>query len=91
MTHSDRRLIWAFLAPTLLIMAVFLYWPMVGTVIESFHDTALLSPDPRFVGWAVYERVLGSGDLWQVVRNSVAWTVGVVISRTSSVLARRCF
>jgi multiple sugar transport system permease protein len=60
-------------------MAVFLYWPMVGTVIESFHDTALLSPEPRFVGWAVYERVLGSGDLWQVVRNSVAWTVGVVI------------
>jgi multiple sugar transport system permease protein len=79
MTRSDRWLIWAFLAPTFLIMAVFLYWPMVGTVIESFHDTALLSPEPRFVGWAVYERVLGSGDLWQVVRNSVAWTVGVVI------------
>ena len=79
MTRSDRWLIWAFLTPTLLIMAVFLYWPMVGTVIESFYDTALLSPNPRFVGWAVYEKVLGSGDLGQVVLNSVIWTVGVVI------------
>jgi multiple sugar transport system permease protein len=79
MSRSDRWLTWAFLAPTLAVIGLFLYWPMVGTVIESFHETALLSPDPRFVGWAVYERVLGSGDLAQVVWNSVLWTVGVVV------------
>jgi multiple sugar transport system permease protein len=79
MTRSDRWLTWAFLAPTLLITGLFLYWPMLGTVIESFHETALLSPEPRYVGWAVYRRVLGSGDLGQVILNSVIWTVGVVI------------
>lgn len=78
MTRPDRWLTWAFLAPTLLVMGVFLYWPMIGTVIESFHETALLSPEPRFVGWAVYRRILGSGEVGQVVLNSVAWTLGVV-------------
>lgn len=79
MTRSDRWLTWGFLAPTLIIMAVFLYWPMVGTVIESFHESALLSPQPEFVGWAVYARIIGSGDLGQVIWNSVVWTLGAVV------------
>ena len=38
MTRRDRRLIWPFLAPSLILIGLFLYWPMAGTGIESFHD-----------------------------------------------------
>jgi multiple sugar transport system permease protein len=78
MTRSDRWILWAFLAPTLLIVGTFLYWPMIGTVIESFHDTSFISPEPRFVGWALYRQVFASDDLGRVVLNSVVWTLGVV-------------
>ena len=79
MTVKDRWLTWVFLAPTLLLMGVMLYYPMIGTVIESFYDTSFISPDPRFVGWAVYEKIWNSRQFPEVVWNSIVWTLGVVL------------
>lgn len=79
MHAQSRRLTWLFLAPTLLLVGGLLYYPMVGTVIESFHDTSFISPEPRFVGLQVYEKVLTSRQFPQIVWNSVVWTVGVVV------------
>lgn len=79
MSRKDRWLIWLFLAPTLILLGVFLYYPMVGTVVESFYDTSFISPEPRFVGWAVYEKVFTSRDFPQIVWNSVVWTLSVVL------------
>ena len=78
-TLADRWLLWLFLAPALVLLAVFMYYPMVGTVIESFYETSFISPEPRFVGWSVYQKVLASDDFGQVVWNSIVWTIGVVI------------
>ena len=79
MSRKDNWLIWAFLAPTLVLLGVFLYYPMLGTVIESFFDTSFISPEPRFVGWAVYDKVLNSRQFPIVLVNSVVWTIGVVL------------
>ncbi len=79
MQAGSRWLIWAFLAPTLLLVGGLLYYPMVGTVIESFYDTSFISPEARFVGWKVYEKVLNSSQFPTIVWNSVVWTIGVVI------------
>lgn len=77
--RGDRWLVWAFLAPTLILLGVFLYYPMVGTVVESFYDTSFINPEPRFVGWAVYEQVINGRDFSRVLWNSVTWTLGVVL------------
>lgn len=79
MASNDRLLRWLFLAPTLILLALLLYYPMIGTVIESFYQTSFINPEPKFVGWAVYESVLSSRDFSEVVWNSIAWTLGVVI------------
>ncbi|MEH6725896.1 MAG: sugar ABC transporter permease [Hyphomicrobiales bacterium] len=79
MTHKDRWLLWLFLAPTLLLMAAFLYYPMIGTVFESFRDTSFINPTPRFVGFEIYEKILDSRDFYEILRNSIIWTLGVVI------------
>lgn len=79
MTVKDRWLVWVFLAPALILMGVMLYYPMIGTVVESFHDTSFISPEPRFVGWAIYEKVWNSRQFPEVVRNSIVWTLGVVL------------
>lgn len=77
--RQDRRLYWLLLAPALLLMAVMLYYPMVGTVYESFHETSFLNPDPKFAGLALYRRVLADGTFTQVLVNSIVWTLGVVL------------
>lgn len=79
MTYKDRWLLWLFLAPALILMAVLLYYPMIGTVIESFRDSSFINPQPRFVGLALYEKVLGSRDFYEILRNSIVWTLGVVV------------
>lgn len=79
MTHKDRWLLWLFLMPTLILMGVMLYYPMLGTVVESFHETSFINPQPKFVGWAMYQKVLGDGEFGAVLRNSIVWTLGVVV------------
>ena len=77
--RQDRRLYWLLLAPALLLMAVMLYYPMVGTVYESFHETSFLNPNPKFVGLALYRRILGDGVFAEILVNSIVWTLGVVL------------
>lgn len=75
----DRWLIWVFLGPALILTGTMLYYPIIGTVIESFYDTSFISPEPRFVGWAVYEKIWNSRQFPEIVRNSIIWTLGVVL------------
>lgn len=79
MTHKDRWIIWLFLAPTLILMAVFLYYPMIGTVIESFYATSFINPNPEFVGFEVYRSIIEGREFSQILWNSVIWTVGAVL------------
>ena len=72
-------MIWAFLAPAVLLVAVLMYWPMLGTVIESFYSTSFINPDPEFVGLEVYRRIFAQPEFGQIVRNSLVWTVFVVL------------
>ena len=49
---------WLFVAPALILIAVLMYWPMVGTVIESFYSASFINPTPTFVGLGTYKRRL---------------------------------
>ena len=70
---------WLFVAPAVLIVAVMMYYPMIGTVIESFYSSSFINPTPSFVGLTVYNSILGDGTFLQIVLNSVIWTVSVVL------------
>lgn len=78
MARRDLWLAWLFLSPAVLLVAVLMYYPMIGTVIESLYDSSFISPVPRFVGLASYVHTLGSDVFTQIAINSVVWTVGVV-------------
>ena len=56
-----------------------MYYPMIGTVIESFYSSSFINPEAQFAGWALYEKILASEDFYQILRNSIVWTVGVVL------------
>lgn len=79
MLARDSWLSWLFVTPALLIIAVLMYWPMVGTVIESFYSASFINPTPTFVGLGTYKAVFADGAFGQIVSNSVIWTVAVVL------------
>ena len=70
---------WLFVAPALIIVGVMMYYPMIGTVIESFYSSSFINPTPSFVGLTVYKSIIGDGTFAQIVLNSVIWTVAVVL------------
>lgn len=79
MIKSEPWMVWAFVGPTVLLLAVMMYWPMLGTVLESFQSTNFLGTDAKFVGLELYRKLFASGDVWTIVRNSFVWTLGVVV------------
>jgi alpha-glucoside transport system permease protein len=64
----DRILPWVFVTPALLLLAIFLVYPAVATVIGSFLDK-----DGAFTldNWAS----LGTGPFLEIIRNNVIWLI----------------
>ena len=58
--------------------AALMYWPMIDTFRESLYTTTFINPKPTFVGLQAYRQLFGDETFWQVVRNSIVWTAGVV-------------
>jgi multiple sugar transport system permease protein len=79
MLKRDRWLSWFFLAPAMILVGVLMYYPMIGTVIESLYSTSFINPKPQFVGLDLYRRVFASGEFSAIVWNSCVWTICVVL------------
>ena len=54
---------------------------------DSFFATEMFSPQPQFVGLEQYADNLRTSTFWAVVRNSVVWTVLVVLLQNVAGLA----
>jgi multiple sugar transport system permease protein len=67
-----------FMLPAAILVGVLMYWPMLDTFRESLYATSFISPHPSFVGVDTYTKIFSDTAFWQVVRNSIVWTVGVV-------------
>ncbi|PWI17916.1 ABC transporter permease [Streptomyces sp. Act143] len=68
---------WLFAAPGLAVIAAFILWPFVSTVVNSFTDRRTLLPG-RFVGLANFRELLHDDMFWIALRNSALYVVGVV-------------
>ncbi|MER8772802.1 sugar ABC transporter permease [Mesorhizobium sp. M0960] len=78
MSHRERWMAWIFVAPALLLVGALMYYPMIGTIIESLYSTSFINPVPKFQGLAAYYKILADPIFGQVVWNSLIWTVFVV-------------
>ena len=79
---ASRWLPWSFLAPTLLVLLVFLYYPLWQAVVLSFHRANILLGTRRYVGWGNYEAIFTgplSARYLQVMGQSFLFSALVVI------------
>ncbi|MCW4355776.1 sugar ABC transporter permease [Hoyosella sp. YIM 151337] len=75
----DYALFAALAGPNLLLLALFTYRPLVDNIRLSFFDWNLASPVSTFIGFDNYIEWFGRADSWQIVRNTVIFTVFTVV------------
>ena len=63
-----------FLAPALVLLAIFVAYPILSVVYYSFTDYDIVRP-PSFVGLENYQRLLSDPTFWKALRNSVIYLV----------------
>jgi raffinose/stachyose/melibiose transport system permease protein len=82
-----RRTSWSlvalFVLPSLLVYALFMVWPFLGTLELSFQAWDGFSPERTFVGLDNYLALVNDGDFWNAVGHNLIWaivgTVGPII------------
>ncbi|HZO24686.1 MAG TPA: sugar ABC transporter permease [Chloroflexota bacterium] len=75
---SEAALGYAFITPTLLVLAVFHLWPIAQTIGMSLFDWDLLTQQGRFIGLGNYRVLVASDEFWSALRNTVYYVLGVV-------------
>lgn len=77
--HPEGRLLaYLFIVPAVFLVTVLMYYPMIRTFFESQYASSFLSSTPRYIGFDNYIDMFNDDDFWQVVRNSLVWTISVV-------------
>lgn len=81
---KQEQSFWAFvfLIVPLILLSIFVFFPIVFAFIVSFYDWNLLLPDKPFVGLANYIEVLKDPIFMKAVKNTVIYTAGVVPTQT---------
>ncbi|MEM7696095.1 MAG: sugar ABC transporter permease [Pseudomonadota bacterium] len=67
-----------FLSPTILLLGVFVYWPLLYTVYLSFVDWNFVADSKDFVGFENYSGILGSTLFNDAARNTLLYVVGSI-------------
>jgi multiple sugar transport system permease protein len=75
---SERRTALFLVFPAVLLVAVLMYYPMLRAFVQSFFDTSMLHPEPKFIGFQNYTTLFPDQRFWLLVRNSLVWTLVVV-------------
>jgi multiple sugar transport system permease protein/sn-glycerol 3-phosphate transport system permease protein len=68
----------AFIAPNLVLLTIFSYWPLLQNVSLSFTEWDMISPVKLFVGLDNWLTVVTSDRFWQIALNTATFTVGSV-------------
>lgn len=84
----DYALFAALVGPNLVLLVLFTYRPLVDNIRLSFFDWNIADPPvATFVGWDNYREWWSRPDTWQIVGNTVVFTVATVVGSMVAGLA----
>ncbi|HAZ49243.1 MAG TPA: sugar ABC transporter permease [Cyanobacteria bacterium UBA11369] len=76
---NDAIAAWIFLSPALILLGIFVLWPIAYLFYLSFSAGNFTISGTRWVGLRNYLRLVLSPDFWQVIGNTVYFTLATVI------------
>ncbi|KQQ74892.1 glycerol-3-phosphate ABC transporter permease [Rhizobium sp. Leaf321] len=78
MTQS-RWAPWLYLSPAIILLVVWIYWPLVDALRLSFYQWNMLPNSPQiYVGWNNYTRIFALPKFWQSLRNTGIYIFGLL-------------
>ena len=85
---GKRTAPYRYLAPTLILMIIFLVIPIFNVVRYSFVDKAIVRDDPEFVGLDNYRTLVADDSFWNATGNTVIF---VIVSVVAHLVIGMCF
>ncbi|MFE4107239.1 carbohydrate ABC transporter permease [Almyronema epifaneia] len=70
---------WLLLTPALVLLGVFVLWPIAYLVYLSFTTGSFTRSGIHWQGWQNYQRLLMDPDFWQVLANTLYFAIATVI------------
>ena len=78
--RQQARLGVLLVAPAVVVMLVFLVFPMLNAIYYVFVDFDGLDPSPPWVGLANFAEMFGDPAVWAAFRNNLVWIVGGTVA-----------
>ncbi len=76
LASSSKFVGYLFVAPILIFMGIWFYYPLLRSFVYSFQDISFLNPDAaKFIGLQNYTEMLKDDDFWGALKNSAIITV----------------
>ncbi len=66
---------WIWIAPAVILLLAFFFYPLIQTIILSFEKTDLLGNVTGFVGWKNYQTVFTDSKLLGALKNNLIWLI----------------
>jgi multiple sugar transport system permease protein len=76
---DDSVAAWIFLVPALILLGLFILWPIAYLFYLSFTGGLFTSGGIHWIGLKNYWRLLSNSDFWQVIFNTIYFTLATVI------------
>ena len=77
--RRDSLLAFGYLVPALVIFGLFIFWPLVKSVLLSVQGTDIIGNPSGFVGFVNYSRLFTDPEFLQVLGVTFAFTVLTVV------------
>jgi ABC-type sugar transport system permease subunit len=88
--HRDGAAAWAFLAPTLALMTLFMLAPVLIALVVSLLKMDVISGQASWAGLKNLDHLLDDDKFWAALRNTVRYVLVVVPVQTVLALALAC-
>ncbi|HEY9762713.1 MAG TPA: sugar ABC transporter permease [Trichocoleus sp.] len=75
----DNLTAWLLMAPALLLLGLFVIWPIAYLIFLSFTTGSFTRSGLQWIGFTNYLRLLVDTDFWQVLGNTLYFTLATVI------------
>ncbi|WP_242834941.1 carbohydrate ABC transporter permease [Ruminiclostridium cellobioparum] len=77
---------YAFMAPALVIIALFVVYPIIYSIPLAFTDYSGVNPVVNYVGWDNFSKAVHSDDFWIAIKHSVMFVLVVPIIQVLSIM-----
>lgn len=74
---GEKILPWIFVLPAMFVVGVYLLYPLIDTVRQTFYADRFVEGEKPFVGFENYQTVLTDPNTWSAVWNNILWIIVV--------------